>query len=82
MLTIYGKTGCTYCIQAKNHLEKMGIEFIEKLLDKDFTRDSFLSIYPDAKTFPHIVEEDGTVVGGYTQLINNEKYKVKNGSNT
>jgi glutaredoxin len=75
MLTVYGKEGCSYCQKAKAHLDKLGVEYIEKLLDRDFSRDSFLSIYPNAKTFPQIVEEDGTVIGGYTQLIENENYK-------
>jgi glutaredoxin len=76
MLTVYSKEGCNFCMKAKAHLDKLGVEYLEKLLNRDFDRDAFLFIYPDARTFPQIVEEDGTVIGGYSQLIANEKYQT------
>ena len=75
MITVYGKEGCSYCTRAKLHLDSIGVEYIEKLLNRDFSRETFLDIYPNAKTFPQIVEEDGTVIGGYDQLVVHDKYK-------
>lgn len=74
MLTVYSKENCDYCFKAKKHLDSIGVAYIEKLLGRDIDKETFLSIYPDARTVPQIVEENGNVIGGYTQLIAHEYY--------
>jgi glutaredoxin len=68
MKTIYTKDSCSYCMMAKDLLNRKGETYIEKLLNRDYDIDTFKSIYPFAKTFPLILEEDGTVIGGFEQL--------------
>jgi hypothetical protein len=44
------------------------------MLDVDYTREELLSIYPQARTFPVIIDDDGAYIGGYDQLIIHPKY--------
>jgi glutaredoxin len=46
------------------------------MLDKDFTREQLLEMYPTARSFP-VVVVDGFYIGGYTQLEQklNEEFK-------
>ena len=37
------------------------------MLDKDYTREAFFKIFPNAKTFPQIIIDDKHV-GGYHEL--------------
>lgn len=75
MKTIYTKNGCAYCTMAKDLLTRKGEEYIEKLLDRDYNIDTFKSIYPFAKTFPLILDENNEVIGGFDQL--KKKYEGK-----
>ena len=43
------------------------MEFIERKIGVDVTREQLLEIAPHARTVPQIVI-DGTVIGGYDQL--------------
>lgn len=69
MITIYGKTGCTYCAQARAILDVRNIPYRYKKLNEDFTREEILSLNPNAKTFPQIFDGD-RLIGGYTELRN------------
>jgi len=42
MLTVYSKTTCPYCVQAKQLLESRGIEYNEILVDKDLAAREFV----------------------------------------
>lgn len=64
---IYSKENCPYCTRAKQLLSTMNISFNEQKLDRDFTRETILQKFPNAKTYP-IVVVDGFHIGGYTQL--------------
>ena len=35
-ITIYSKNNCGYCVKAKALLKGLGLEFVEKSLEKDF----------------------------------------------
>ncbi len=65
--TIYSKEKCPFCIKAKDYLSKRGLSFTVFTLGEDFTVDEIREKFPDAKTFPIIVE-DGRMIGGYKQL--------------
>ena len=67
MIEIYSKDQCSYCVAARTLLTERGVQFIEKKLNKDFTREWLLETYPSARTFPVIVV-DGFHIGGFIQL--------------
>jgi len=68
MLTVYTKPDCVFCTKAKLLLKSKEIPFQEKVLGVDISREEFIDIYPWARTMPQIFQEDGTSIGGYTQL--------------
>lgn len=76
-VTIWTKPNCPYCSRTKNVLTAYSIQFEEKLLDRDFTREILQEQYPTAKSFP-VVVVDGFYIGGYSQLAE----KLNEQSNT
>lgn len=66
-IIIYSKDDCPYCDNARSLLKRLGKEFIEYKLDKDFSRSLLKEIFPDAKTFP-VITLNGSYIGGYTEL--------------
>lgn len=64
---LYTKDACSYCTNAKLLLTSKGISFTEMKLGEDFTRETLLEMFPEARTFPVIVI-DGFNIGGYVQL--------------
>lgn len=64
---LYTKDNCSYCTNAKLLLTSKGMSFTEMKLGEDFTRETLLEMFPEARTFPVIVI-DGFNIGGYVQL--------------
>lgn len=61
MVTVYGKSQCTSCEQAKAVLKSRGIEFQYKQLDKDYTMEELMDALEEVglmgfRTFPLIVQ--------------------------
>jgi len=48
-------------------LSSKGINYTELKLDEDFSRESLLEIFPNAKSFP-VVVIDGFNIGGFENL--------------
>lgn len=67
-LTLISREGCSYCTKAKNALKERSIEFTEKEIGKDITREEVLTQYPEAKNLPIFLKND-RYVGGYTELV-------------
>ena len=68
MYTIYGKTGCAACIQAKQLLETKGLEYEYALLGLNYSLDEFYNVAPKThRTFPAILI-DGKYIGGLVEL--------------
>ena len=67
MITIYSKKTCVFCDKAKTLLDNNGLEYIEKVLGVDATREELLELAPDAKTVPQIFN-DSKYIGGYIEL--------------
>jgi glutaredoxin len=65
---VYGKPQCQFCTRAIIAIKSAGHTYEYKSLDEDFTREELLEKFPDAKTFPQIETEDGTYIGGFTEL--------------
>lgn len=66
-VVLYTKDNCSYCMNAKSLLTNKNIPYKEMKLGEDFTRETLLEMFPEAKTFPVIVV-DGFNIGGYVQL--------------
>ena len=64
---VWTKPDCPYCVKAKQLLSIKNIPFTEFKLNEDFTRETLLDKFPNAKTYPVIVI-DGFHIGGYSQL--------------
>ena len=64
---VWSKDQCPYCDQAKALLKSRNIEFEERNVSQDWTREQLLEAVPTARTLPQIfLDED--LVGGFTEL--------------
>ena len=50
MIKIYGKVGCSSCTKAKALCAQGNIDYEYLELDKDFTREEMLEMFPQART--------------------------------
>jgi glutaredoxin len=66
---VWSKDSCPFCVQAKALLKQKGIEFEERNINKDWTKEQLLEAVPDARTLPQIFLDD-KLVGGFTELRN------------
>lgn len=64
---VWSKNQCPYCDQAKALLKMKGIEFEERNINKDYTKEQLLEAVPTARTVPQIFIDD-VLVGGFTEL--------------
>jgi glutaredoxin len=64
---VWSKDACPFCNQAKNLLKLRGIEFEERNINEDWTREQLLEAVPNARTLPQIFL-DGRLIGGFTEL--------------
>jgi glutaredoxin len=68
MIHIWGKPACPSCTKAKALCEQRGYQFEYLEMGKDFDRETVLSEFPEARTFPQIVV-GGQKIGGYEQFV-------------
>lgn len=64
---VWSKNACPFCDQAKNLLKSKGIEFEERNVSKDWTKEQLLEAVPDARTLPQIFLDEQHI-GGFTEL--------------
>jgi glutaredoxin len=64
---VWSKDACPHCDQAKNLLKSQGIEFEERNVSKDWTKEQLLEAIPNARTLPQIFLDDA-YIGGFTEL--------------
>ena len=67
MLTVYSKTVCPYCVQAKALLESRGIEYEERNINNGWDKEDLLAAVPGARTVPQIFLDE-ELVGGFNEL--------------
>lgn len=68
MIEVYGKTGCSGCIQAKQLLDGKGIEYEYKQLGQDYSLQDFYTVAPKTcRNFP-MIAQDGEYIGGLAEL--------------
>lgn len=68
MIIVYTKDNCPYCVKAKTLLQNKGLEYTERKIGTDITREEFLEAFPNARTVPQIMF-DGQLIGGYDELV-------------
>jgi glutaredoxin len=64
---VWSKNGCPFCDQAKNLLKSKNIEFEERNIEKDWSREQLVEAVPNARTLPQIFLDE-QLVGGFTEL--------------
>lgn len=64
---VWSKNSCPFCDQAKNLLKSKGIEFEERNISNDWTKEQLLEAVPSARTLPQIFLDD-KLIGGFTEL--------------
>ena len=64
---VWSKDQCPYCVQAKSLLESRGIEYEERNVSKDWTKEQLLEAVPTARTLPQIFLGE-ELVGGFNEL--------------
>ena len=64
---VWSRDSCPFCDQAKNLLKLKGIEFEERNINQDWTREQLLEAVPDARTVPQIFLDE-ELIGGFTEL--------------
>ena len=64
---VWSKDACPFCVQAKALLEARGIEFEERNVSTDWTREQLLEAVPNARTLPQIFLDEQHI-GGFTDL--------------
>lgn len=64
---VWSKDQCPFCVQAKALLESKGIEYEERNVSKDWTKEQLLEAVPAARTLPQIFLDDAHV-GGFNEL--------------
>jgi glutaredoxin 3 len=64
---VWSKDHCPFCVQAKALLEQRGIEYEERNVSKDWTKEQLLEAVPTARTLPQIFLDD-LHIGGFTDL--------------
>ena len=64
---VWSKEQCPYCVQAKKLLELKGIEYEERNIQKDWTKEQLLEAVPTARTLPQIFVDE-QYIGGFSEL--------------
>ena len=64
---VWSKDQCPYCDQAKALLKSRGIEYEERNVSQDWTREQLLEAVPTARSVPQIFLDE-EYVGGFNEL--------------
>lgn len=64
---VWSKQMCPYCDMAKSLLKQKEIEYEERKIGEDWTKEQLLEAIPGVRSVPQIVLDD-KLIGGYDQL--------------
>ena len=64
---VWSKDACPFCVQAKALLDSKGIDYEERNVMHEWTKEQLLEAVPTARTLPQIFLDD-VYVGGFTEL--------------
>ena len=76
---VWSKDQCPFCDQAKALLKSRNIEFEERNITRDWTKEQLLEAVPTARTVPQIFLGD-ELVGGFQELRQRLTNKESTGS--
>lgn len=66
---VWSKEKCPMCVQAKTLLNSKNVEYEERIVGVDWTKEQLLEQVPNARSVPQILI-DGSLIGGYVELRN------------
>lgn len=64
---VWSKDACPFCVQAKALLDSRGIEYEERNVSQNWSKEQLLEAVPTARTLPQIFLDD-QYVGGFQEL--------------
>lgn len=75
MITIYTRDGCSLCDKAKSFMTENNIQYSEMSIGKNIQREEVIQKFPEVKLLPIVVSVDGTLLGGYEDLVKHVQQK-------
>lgn len=69
MITIYTRDGCSFCDKAKQIMNENNMKYAEMIIGENIQREDVIQKFPNIKLLPIIVNVDGTLLGGYDDLV-------------
>ena len=66
---VWSKEKCPMCVQAKTLLNSKNVEYEERIVGVDWTKEQLLEQVPNARSVPQILI-DGKLIGGHVELRN------------
>lgn len=77
MLTVYSKENCPFCVQAKNYLKNLDIDYQEVRVDQDSQAREFI-VAQGHRTVPQIYQDGELfVAGGWQGLSKLNKQAIQ-----
>lgn len=67
--TVYSREGCPYCSKIEQVLQLSNLQHVVYKLNTDFTREEFYSEFGEGSTFPQVILNDQTHLGGCTDTV-------------
>lgn len=69
-VVIYSKPNCNWCVKAKELMNRLGLQYDEKILEQDYTREELRKLVPEnlPLTVPQIFVYNKRV-GGYEDFV-------------
>jgi glutaredoxin len=69
-IVIYSKPNCNWCVKAKELMNKLNLQYDEKVLEQDYTREELRELVPEnlPLTVPQIFVYNKRV-GGYEDFV-------------
>jgi glutaredoxin len=65
---VWSKHNCPFCVRAKHALTEKGLEYEERIIGEDWSKEQLLEMVPDARSVPQIIIDE-KVIGGYTEMV-------------
>jgi glutaredoxin len=67
--TVYSKDGCPYCSKIEQVLQLANLEHVVYKLDNHFDREAFYAEFGQGSTFPQVILNDESHLGGCTDTV-------------
>ncbi len=77
MVTIYSATWCAFCRSAKDYLDKLGVKYTDKDIEKD-VKAAQESMEKSQQTGIPVIDIDGTIIIGFDRPKIDEALKAHN----